>query len=344
MGSTALEITEALVQELGLRRISTDELTIARVPHGDGVRFIDSRRGSPVNGAHKARIAALVIPHAWTEARIAHDKQAHMQAVGRDEAGRLQYIYHSAWEDVRAASKAYRLVELGRALPRLRSQIIQDLTPASPSAPLAAAARLVDRAYLRAGHEAYAGEESGRGVATLLKRHVRIDGNKISLRFRGKGGKHIEKEVEDEVLAGVLVRLLEKRGVRLFKLGSGKDIRPMTATDLISYLVDRSRRSISAKDFRTLFASALALDRLYRCEGPLTATARKRAIMAAAREISAGLANTPAIVRKSYIHPTIIESFEAGKLEKVAVERARRGLTRKETALMIFLEKTIPRG
>src|SRR5438105_1676358 len=192
-GSIALpEIEDAAIAELGLHRITTDELTIARIRHGEEVRFIDERRSRPVNGYLLKRIKALAIPPAWTDVRIARDSQAHLQAIGRDDAGRLQYIYHSAWDDVRAASKAYRLVELGRALPRLREAIATDIKPPSSSFPLAAAARLVDLAHLRAGHEAYAGEESGRGVATLLKRHASVERHSIALSFRGKGGKRIE--------------------------------------------------------------------------------------------------------------------------------------------------------
>ena len=335
------EIEEAAIAELGLRRITTDELTIARVEHGDGVRFSDTRRSRPVNGIHLKRIKALVIPPAWRDVRIARDKQAHLQAIGRDEAGRLQYIYHSAWDDVRAVSKAYRLIELGKALPRLRAAIAKDIAPGSPSMALAAAARLVDVAYLRAGHEAYAGDEGGRGVATLLKRHVRIDQHTLTLSFRGKGGKKVEKQVEDQALAAALVVLHEWRGTRLFKLEANGALRPMTALDLNSYLVARSRRSISAKDFRTFFASARALARLERCELPRSNAGRRRIIAGIAGEISGELANTPAITRKSYIHPVIIEAFEQGALIKPASSRPRRGLTAAESGLVRFLERYI---
>jgi DNA topoisomerase-1 len=108
--------------ELGLRRITTDELTIAALfQMARASVFVDTRRAQPVNGAPLKRIKALTIPPAWKDVRIARDRQAHLQAVGRDDAGRLQYIYHSAWDDVRAVSKAYRLIEFGKALPRVRS-------------------------------------------------------------------------------------------------------------------------------------------------------------------------------------------------------------------------------
>jgi DNA topoisomerase-1 len=335
------EIEEAAIRELGLRRITTDELTIARIVEGERVRFVDTRGSRPVNGFHRKRIKSLVIPPAWTDVRIARDKQAHLQAIGRDDAGRLQYIYHSAWDDVRAVSKAYRLLEFGRALPRLRSAIAEDINIQSPAFPLAAAARLVDLTCLRAGHEAYAGDEGGRGVATLLKRHVRIDGRTISLRFRGKGGKRIEKQVEDETLATTLSTLATWKGTRLFKLRTNTSLRPMTASDLNSYLVHRAGRSISAKDFRTFFASGRALERLRECERPKSRTARQRIIAGIAKEISSELVNTPAITRKSYIHPVIIEAFESGQLAKPRRTRPRRGLNNAEAALIRFIESYV---
>jgi DNA topoisomerase-1 len=331
------EIEDAAIAELGLRRITTDELTIARISDGESVRFVDTRRAQPVNGAHLKRIKALTIPPAWKDVRIARDRQAHLQAVGRDDAGRLQYIYHSAWDDVRAVSKAYRLIEFGKALPRVRSAVARDIDSQSASFPLAAAVRLIDLAWLRAGHEAYAGEESGRGVATLLKRHVKIEGSVIRLSFMGKGGKRIDKRVEDEALANALAKLRDWKGARLFK--KRPDGRAMTATELNAYLVQCSRYCISAKDFRTFFASSRALERLQGCEVPKSAAGRRRIIAAIAREISNELANTPAIARKSYIHPVVIEAFEANLLVYPVRCRPRRGLTAAETALVRFLER-----
>jgi DNA topoisomerase I len=332
------EIAEAALKELGLRRVSTDDLTIMKVVEGSTVRYVDSRRSKTVNGFHLKRIEALVIPPAWTDVRIARDRQAHLQAIGRDDAGRLQYIYHSSWDDVRSVAKAYRLLELGRALPRLRLGIAADIAPPSPAFPLAAAARLVDLAHLRAGHEAYAGDEGGRGVATLLKRHVKIEGPSIGLSFRGKGGKRIEKTIMDEPLAVALAELYQWKGPRLFKLKVDGSARPMTATDLNAYLVKLSRRSISAKDFRTLFASARALERLQGVERPLSAAARKKLLASVAREIAEELANTPTITRKSYIHPVIMEAFEAGELQE-PIRARRRGLSAAEASLVRFLER-----
>lgn len=160
------EVEQKAIDDLGLRRIDTRELSIDRISGKEHFTFLrDGTR--PVGRRDLKRIAELAIPPAWSEVRIATDPCAHLQAVGRDVAGRLQYIYHSAWDDVRSASKAFRLIQMGQALPRLRPAIERGLRNDDPNLPLAAATRLVDLLHLRAGHESYAGEEGGRGVATL---------------------------------------------------------------------------------------------------------------------------------------------------------------------------------
>ena len=330
------EVEQSVIDSLGLRRIATSELTIER-------RIVDGiatyARGSRKVGARdEKRISELAVPPAWSDVRIAGDRDAHLQAVGRDDAGRLQYIYHDAWEDVRAAAKASRLLHLGSALPRLRPTVESDLDPDSPNLPLACAARLVDLLHLRAGHECYAGDEGGRGVATLLKRHVSLNGSEFRLLFRGKGGKRIEKICSDRLLVEALRELRKERGPRLFKLRTSDGYRPMTAADLNRYLAESSGRPITAKDFRTLYASATALDRLAAADAGNSVFSRRRHLAETARLISEELANTPAITRKSYIHPQIVEKFEAGELLGLANGRARDGQTAAESKLMRFLE------
>jgi DNA topoisomerase I len=331
------EIEQQAIESLGLKRIDTSELTIERVTCGNGFQFLrDGKR--QVGRRDLKRIFELVIPPAWKEVRIASDRDSHLQAIGRDEAGRLQYIYHSDWEDVRAAAKAFRLEQIGQALSTLRPHIDEDLRKDSEKLPLAAAARLVDLLHLRAGHETYAGDEGGRGAATLLKRHVHIDAPTFRLTFRGKGGKRIDKTCSDSALVEALSELRRIRGPRLFKLKTKDGWRPMTAGDMNAYLTEASGKPITAKDFRTLFASATALDRLSMLEAAETPAKLRKIIAETAREISIELANTPGITRKSYIHPLIISKFEAGELSEFSNSRTRAGLSAAESKLMRFLE------
>jgi DNA topoisomerase-1 len=331
------DVEQKAIDELGLRRIDASELTIVRIAENETFDYVrDGKR--PVGRRDRNRIIELTIPPAWSEVRIARDPDAHLQAVGRDEAGRLQYIYHSAWDDVRSAAKAVRLTQLGQVLSSLRPAVEEDLKVDSARLPLAVAARLVDLLHLRAGHESYAGDEGGRGVATLLKQHVRVDGASFLLRFRGKGGKRIEKAHSDAVLAEALTALRGIRGPRLFKLRTEQGYRPMTASDLNAYLAEIAGKPVTAKDFRTFYASATALDHLSQLGVVEAPTARRRAILEIARAISAELANTPAVVRKSYIHPRIGETFERGELSTMNNSRMRAWLSSAESKLMRFFE------
>ena len=330
-------IEENAREFLGIRRITADELGIKRSKNGTSFTYIDDAKRT-LSRANLKRIADLVIPPAWSDVRIATEKDAHLQAVGRDAAGRLQYIYHPEWVEVRAAAKAFRLSQLGSVLGRLRVCIRRDLSEGTASMPLAAAARIVDLLHLRAGHEAYAGDEGGRGVSTLLKRHLKMDTDGFHLAFRGKGGKHIDKSCDDPLLVAALKELRAYPGARLFKLKTSDGFRPMTAGDLNQYLAESSGKPITAKDFRTLFASSVALDNLQSFGPPRTIAVARRAIMDAARKISTELANTPAVTRKSYIHPSIIERFEKGKLENADDVPRKRGLTIAEARLMHFLK------
>lgn len=318
-----------------LRKIEVGDLEIRRVKHGRGTRLV--KGAAPVSVRHRDRADALAIPPAWKDVRISADPWSHIQAVGRDDAGRLQYIYHADWEAVRAATKDERLQKLIAALPRIRAAIRRHLKERSDLAALAAAARLVDRLHLRAGHEAYAGEESGRGVATLQKRHVQISGNKIRLIFPGKGKKRIDVSLTDRKLAPVISGLLQLPGHRLFKLESGNGWRKMTATDLNAYFASIADEGISAKDFRTLYASATAVSRLVELPLPKTKSGLRRTIAGVAKEISAHLVNTPAIVRKSYIHPKIIARYESGEFPRELGPANRRRLSKAECLLCAFL-------
>jgi len=330
-----------LLRRLGLTRVAPENLSIERLACGRGFRFRDGSGVAVSDPSTRARIAGLVIPPAWRDVRIATESNAHLQAVGRDEAGRLQYLYHPDWEQVRAARKIDRLRRLGRGLRQLRAAVAADLANdrIDRRTMLAAAATLVDRAGLRAGHEAYAGPESGRGAATLLKRHVTVEGSEVKLAFRGKGGRKIEAAIIDAELARIMAELKQVPGARLFKERNGRGLRPITAEDLNEYLREASGEDITAKDFRTFRASARALELLCTAGPATTARARRRCLAAVARQIGGLLSNTPSVARSSYIHPEVIDRFEDGTLDAALLRpKWRHGLDAAETALMRMIE------
>ncbi len=325
--------------DAGLTIISTDELVIRRIKRGRGTQLVRQGAG-PVSARHKVRIGALGIPPAWRHVRISDDPTSHIQAVGRDVAGRLQYIYHSDWEAVRSSVKAERLRSLLRALPKIRRHVRQHLTPQSPQCGLAAAVRLIDRLALRVGHEAYAGEESGRGAATLLKRHVHLTSDRVRVAFPGKGGKPIDKTLKDPQVVSVLTHLQKIPGKRLFKLPVSRGHRNMTATDVNDFLTEIAGEQVTAKDFRTLLASCYAISKLTRDIIPEKTSQRRRVISQVARSISEKLCNTPAIVKKSYIHSGILQQYESRTLVVAQNAQVRRGCSLAEAQLSEFLSKT----
>lgn len=349
-----------LLRRLGLKKVEPDDLSIERYASGRGFTFRDANGATVRDRETRGRIAGLAIPPAWRNVRIAADPHAHLQAVGRDEAGRLQYLYHPAWNEVRAARKVERLLRLGRGLQRLRVAVARDLANGDLAngdlangdlangdlangagdrrTMLAAAAALVDRAGLRAGHEAYAGPESGRGAATLLKRHVIVEGHEVKLAFPGKGGRRIEVRIIDRDLARVMSHLKQVRGARLFKLREGPSTRPVTAEDLNDYLREASGEDITAKDFRTFRASARALEFLC-ASPPANPYQRRKCLAGVARQVGDMLNNTASVARSSYIHPVVVDRFEDGRLDASLLRpKWRHGLDAAETGLMRVLE------
>ncbi|MGE0007596.1 MAG: DNA topoisomerase IB [Parvibaculaceae bacterium] len=318
-----------------MRKADIEGFPIRREARSRPRRIVNGKE-EPLARREARRIEGLVIPPAWKNVRISADPRSHIQAVGRDEAGRRQYIYHPEWETMRSAGKARRLRRLVAALPRLRRRIARDLDRRDDRRMLATAARLVDRLALRAGHEEYAGEESGRGAATLLRKHVRIAGTTAVLDFPGKAGKRVVVSIADPKVARNLAQALELGGRRLFKLKTAHGWRNMTANDLNRYLAGIAGCDVSAKDFRTLNASAMALERLAACAG-LTRPERRRALVAVVKEISGFLVNTPAVARKSYIHAAIIEQFESGALARGLRCGNLRNCTRGERLLHRFI-------
>lgn len=336
---------EKLCRRFGLIHIETKDLRLRRRRFGRGFGYIDCENRTVRDKALKSRIKQLAIPPAWTEVCIAEDQRAHIQAVGRDAQGRLQYRYHPAWEQARSLTKADRLLRLGSALPRLRDVVSKALSTPNLTRQkvVAAVVRLIDRALLRPGHEEYARTSGSRGASTLLKSDVVLEGDKVVLEFEGKSGKSIKREVKDRLLVRVLRQLFRLRGSRrLFRApdDNGGRVRPITAREVNRFIADASGADISAKDFRTFRASAEALAILTEHNGHETEKLRKQAVVHAADTASKILVNTRSVARSSYIHPGVIKAYEAGKLKALKFRgRARSGLNKIESALMRFLER-----
>jgi DNA topoisomerase-1 len=312
---------EELAGELGLKLGDQNELTIRRIRRGKGYSFVRA------NGAHIRcartirRLHAMAVPPAYREVRYAPDPNSHLQAVGRDAAGRLQYRYHADWEKVREHRKAHRLAKLVAALPKIRRNVSMHLAGEEPTREFALSAviELIARTAIRPGNESYARLNGTRGATTLLKSNVTLEDDSVVLTFKAKGGKAVKKECNAAKLVRAIGILRTLPGKRMFQYrDAGGAVRTVSTTTVNAFLREIAGIKISLKDFRTLMASAVVLESLSRITPAASARGRRRQVLEAVRAAADELSNTPAICRKSYVHDTIVTAFEEGILERFA--------------------------
>lgn len=311
-------MNQVLPMEGQLVEVTRDALTIIRRRQGKGFCYL-AADGTVISDPEvKARLRSLGIPPAWQDVRIAPDPFAHLQATGRDEAGRLQYIYHSLWEERRTSRKQNHLALLSTALPRVRRRVSRDLDAETGSQvlALAIAVALIDRTAMRIGRERYLKTSGTRGAGTLYSRDVRVAGNSVKVSFPAKSGKQASYEISDKRLVDAIARIKTLTGRRLLVYrDEAGTIRPITGEMINAYLRSIADAPVTAKDFRTLHASALAAEALAELPPAATQSARKRQIASVTKKVAEFLRNTPAISRKSYIAPCLFRLFDDGQLQ-----------------------------
>jgi DNA topoisomerase-1 len=312
---------ETLAQEHGLKLGEQNELTIRRIKRGKGYSFIRAN-GSVIRQAGTIRrLNRMAMPPAYRDVRYSPDPDSHLQAVGIDAAGRLQYRYHADWEKVREHRKAHRLAKLVAALPKIRRNVSAHLSGEKPTREFALSAviELIARTAIRPGNESYARLNGTRGATTLLKSNVTLEDDSLVLTFKAKGGKAVRKECDAAKLVRAIRILLTVPGKRMFQYRDGSGtVRTVSTTTVNGFLREIAGIKISLKDFRTLMASAVVLESLSRISPAASARGRKRQVLEAVRAAADELSNTPAICRKSYVHDTIVTAFEDGILERFA--------------------------
>jgi DNA topoisomerase IB len=269
------------------------------------------------------RIKSLVIPPAWRDVWICPDPRGHIQAVGTDDAGRRQYLYHPDWRNQRDQAKFDRVREAAAALPKTRAAVKEHL--ALDEMPLeraaATAVRLLDLGCFRIGSEAYADDNGGFGLTTLEKRHVARSGGTLTFCFNGKSGVEQCIEIEDRPIVRAVETMRRRRqGERLLAYKRRARWAPLDAALVNDYLRETSGTELTAKDFRTWHATVLAAATLASSsdEGNAgTKTARKRAVVNAMDEVADFLGNTRAIAKASYVDPRVVDLYENGETVRV---------------------------
>ena len=308
-----------------LRRTSPDQPGWTRRRAGRGFVYLD-QDGNRLPEEDAQRIRDLVIPPAWTDVWVTPYDNGHLQAVGTDDAGRRQYLYHPDWRARRDAEKFDRMLLFGRALTKARELVVADL--GREGMPLeracAAAVRLLDLGYFRIGNDVYADTNGSFGLTTLERRHVRKRQNALVFTFTGKSGVDHRIEIDDITVIEAIEIMRRRRGedLRLLAYKNGRGWRSLLPDLVNEYVRASTGLEATAKDFRTWHATVLAAAALAESPEPgRSAASQKRAVSGAMKEVASFLGNTPTLARSSYVDPRVIDAYTEGKTISRATRR-----------------------
>jgi DNA topoisomerase-1 len=331
-------------------RYTTDAMPgIRRVKRGKSFSYVGVD-GKPIKDKDElARIRSLAVPPAYTDVWICPIRNGHVQATGRDARGRKQYRYHKRWRAVRDETKFDRMIEFAKALPAIRGAIARDLKlPGLPREKvIATVVSLLEETAIRVGNEEYARDNDSFGLTTLQDKHAKISGDTLRFHFKGKSGVVHDVTVKDKRIARIVKESRDLPGQHLFEwLDEDGNAHPIHSDDVNAYLREVTGEEFSAKDFRTWEATMYCSLELaaVRSQGKGHA---KTALVETIKKVADRLRNTPAVCKKSYIHPAIIEEFLANGALALVERAAKRvdphALSRHEAAVVAFLEKIVAR-
>lgn len=300
-----------------LRRSDCSTEGIARLGAGRGFTYRDAN-GERVSDAETlARICELAIPPAWRKVWICPDPLGHLQATGIDAAGRKQYIYHERWQRRRAERKFEAARRFAAALPRLRRAVTADLRRQGMprERALACAVRLLDLGFFRVGGEVYADENESFGLATVRREHVTVRPTEVVFDFPAKSGQRRVQSIRDPAARRAIETMKRRRSGPddLLAWRDDEGWHDVRSGDINAYIQAQIGEEFSAKNFRTWHGTVLAAVALAGAARPASKAAADRAIKAAVAQVSEALGNTPAVCRRSYIDPRVIEHFRQGE-------------------------------
>jgi DNA topoisomerase-1 len=316
---TASDDAPAVARKVGLRYVDDSKPGITRKKTATGFRYI-APDGKPVRDEDELkRIRSLAIPPAWTDVWICPHANGHIQATGRDVKKRKQYRYHAQWRSVRDESKYERMLSFGSALPRIRQQVNEAL--ALPGLPrekvLATVVALLQETMIRIGNEEYARTNKSFGLTTLQNRHVEVSGREIEFHFRGKSGVMHTIRLRDPKLARIVKRIRELPGQELFQyIDDDGERRSIDSSDVNDYLRTLTGEDYTAKDFRTWSGTLLAALELQALQASASETEAKKNIVQAIANVAQRLGNTPAVCRKCYVHPAVLDCYLQGVMHE----------------------------
>ncbi len=337
---------EASAEHAGLHYVTDADPGYVRRPHGKGFTYQDAAGTTVSDASLRKRFDALVIPPAWTDVWICESPLGHLQATGRDERGRKQYIYHTLWDRVRNETKFSRMVPFGECLPLVRERAEADLRKRGlpREKVLATVVTLLDTTLIRIGNDTYAKENKSFGLTTLRDRHVAFDGSTCTFSFRGKSGKEHSIQLDDRRLARIVRQCRDITGYHLFQYVDEAGARnAINSQDVNEYLRDTTGQTFTAKDFRTWGGSVHAAAALIEIGPAASETATRKNLIAMVKAVAERLGNTTAVCRKYYIHPALFAAYETGTLfsdwKKYLRRKTPDRLEEEEGALLHFLRE-----
>lgn len=313
---TIIENPIEAVDLANLIYVSESNLSIQRKKVGKGFTYYEN--GEKVTDADTLkRIKALVIPPGWRNVHISKFDKGHLQAVGRDEKERKQYIYHQSWSKIRNQTKFFKMSSFGKKLPKIRKHVEEDLDSKKMNRKkvLALIIRLMEETHIRIGNAYYAKENKTYGLSTLRTRHVKTSKNQMKFEFVGKKGKEHSVTLENRKLIKLVNQCEELPGWELFKFYDESGSKQVIDSGMINeYIHEISGKNFSAKDFRTWSASKIFFETLYELGYTEVEKEIKKNILTAFDAAAKGLGNTRTVCRQYYVHPTIVEGYETGAI------------------------------
>ena len=335
--------SQAFAEAHHLRYTNNRQPGYTRRKQGKHFVYYDSK-GEKINEEKEVnRMQSLALPPPYTNVWYSPYSNGHLQATGKDAQGRTQYRYHSKWRALRNQQNHSRMHEFGLLLPKIRARLTHDLALSSLTKTkiLATIATIMDKTLIRVGNDVYAKTNQSYGLTTFRNKHATVKKDKIHLQFIGKSHKHFSLSLTDSTLAKIVKRTKELPGYDLFEyIDEENTIQKVNSSDLNTYLHEISSIDISAKDFRTWWATVYCYSNLQ--ASVLTNTKeRQKQLNTTIEYVASKLGNTPAVCRKHYINPVIIERFELRLLKPSKPLKAKKFMSAEELITLAFLQKII---
>ncbi len=312
----------------GLVYVTDADKGIYRKRAGKGFYYIDDQKEKIKDEKILARIAGLRIPPMWQDVWICKKANGHLQATGKDQKNRKQYLYHEKWAQYRNTSKFKRMPEFARALPLIRATSLKDMNRKTweKDKVLGLVVQFLNEAFIRIGNIYYREQNQTYGLTTLRRKHLLVEDNQLSFQYKAKSGKYRKIGIKNRKICRLIKECAELPGHEIFRYydEATKCWTCIDSHDVNDYLRRITGEQFSSKDFRTWGGTVLAVEKLEEAKNEIAENSRKALVPTLIKKVAAELGNTVAICREYYIHPAVLEAVEHETLEEF-----KKGVTRK---------------